>query len=650
MILYFLLMLLTQGTSMHRPRETLPCLMVDTAAICRNISLKLMPLDLQPSIQTLDLSDNDLQNITRDSLIYYSSLENLNLHSNKISFIERHTFEKMVNLQRISLANNSLGGFLDHGVKGIGMLPKVRTLDLSHNGLYNEMTNYFLEEAPLLQYLSLSENSITTVSSGMFAGSPYLVEVDLHNNIIMDIEEGSFDHLKHLSKINLSMNSITCVSDFNLQQLNVLNLSKNSIKYFHATDSDGKYQLEYIDLSHNKLSSFPHLPRVNSLIHIDLSNNYIDLNTRSPDDKTGWVNYSSQHNFFSTVPLPKLTHLDLSYNSIKSAPEMFFMTMPSLLLLNLSKNCIDEFSWGDPNVLKSLTVLDLSENSMQGLSLVVNSFPSLQELHLQYNQLFMVEHNIFQRLKSISTINLQGNQVQGLCSVGDKYGCVSFFNISTLQHLNLRENMIGRVPQQAFLGSSLTLLDLAMNENISMETNALIGLEKTLEKLFMEGNRLSSLNVDLPRFSYVTYLNLSRNTLSWLPEWNVDSRLEVLDLSQNHFTDLQVSNIPVLERTLKILSLYGNPLSCCANSWVSYIFQRTTVTIVARNLTMCNISKAHEEEITIEQINYDLCKKDLKKTNIIIIVLLVLVVLAIGIGITLFWCFCRNKLNRKFKA
>ncbi|OCT93326.1 transforming growth factor beta activator LRRC32 [Xenopus laevis] len=666
MLLYLLLVLglLEEGICMNRPQTSPPCLTVKMIAHCHNQSLQQVPLDLPSGIQTLDLSNNDLENITEDPLMIYSFLESLDLSSNQLSFIQLHSFKEMHQLKDINLSGNNLDSFVYYGLSGIGLLPYVETLDLSRNSLYNDMTGFFIQEAPHLRYLSLHENSITTVSSDMFQGSPLLEKVDLHNNIIMDIEEGAFEYLKHLSTINLSMNSITCISDFNLHQLKVLNLSNNSIKTFHTPDSDEEYLLENLDLSHNKLSSFPQLPLVNNLILIDLSKNYIRLGTEPSGDDQDWMNYSYQLEFghqnsknISTVPLPRLIHLDLSYNNIKSIPDDFFLTIPALTFLNLSKNCIQVLSLGYFSGLNSLVTLDLSSNSIQNLSLGTHSLPSLQELYLQHNQIHLLEPRIFQKLESIVVLHLQGNRV-GPCMKGlgkakrrthtEEYRCIEFFNIPSLQHLNLRENMIQRIPHSAFWGTSLKVLDLSMNVGVKMKPNVLSGLEKTLEVLFMEGNGLPSLNVDLPLFTHLKYLNLSGNQLSSLPEWNSNCHLETLDLSLNSFTDLEVSNIQVLENTLKTLSLYGNPLSCCANTWISHMIQRTAVMFTSLNATTCNVSKLYEGEIPVEQMNPDICEKDWKKVNIIVTLVLVLSLVAIGICFLLY--FYRNRLNRKYKA
>ncbi|MEE6473156.1 hypothetical protein FKM82_009872 [Ascaphus truei] len=673
MRLYLILFLavVNEGTSTYRPWEESPCLMVNMEAFCQNKYFHQIPLGLHPNIKALDLSKNELQNITEKPLIFYTSIENLDLSANKIGFIQHDTFKHMTNLKVINFSGNYLDRVVQNGASGIGVLPHVSRLDLSRNSLYTDMTNYFLEQAPSLQSLSLSENSITMISPKMFLGCPLLTDVDLHNNIIMDIEEGSFENLKHLINLNLAMNSITCISDFSLRQLRTLNLSKNSIEMFHTSDSEDEYKLEHVDLSENKLFRFPVLPRVNNLIFLDLSKNFIHLGADASHDEMEWMgdpfrllNQSENKDLKNTIPvnLSKLSHLDLSYNEVKSIPEDFFVTMPSLRFLNLSKNCLKVFSVGQFGTLSSLVILDLSDNSLQNISGSTNSLHSLQEFYLQNNHLHILEPSIFPGLPSIVRIDLQSNKIS-LCSTTlgvakqrndeKEHGCVSFFNIPTLRHLNLRMNMINDVPQYAFYETPLTVLDLSLNQGLTIKPKALAGLESSLELLSIEDNSLALLNIDLPLFVHLTYLNLSGNQLTWLPMWTKDCHLEILDLSHNSFINLQDSNMPALEGTLKTLSLNGNPLSCCGNSWITHMIQRAIVAIAALDVTTCHYSKGfgYQEEILVGQIRPDICdKEDLKKMNVVIILTLVLILSGIAIGLGSFCCFRRQKFNQQFKA
>ncbi|XP_062367790.1 transforming growth factor beta activator LRRC32-like [Cinclus cinclus] len=669
----FFLAALNKETSNYQLSEGASCEMANSQAFCHNKDLHQIPLELHPNVNKIDLSGNLIQSIPEMSLSFYTFLQCLDLSSNQISSITPGVFAHMKSLLEINLANNHLYELAQNGTEGIGLLPKVEILDLSHNSLYSGMAEYFIKEAPALQYLSLVDNSITMISQKMFQGSPNLVEIDLQSNIIMEIEEGAFETLASLSKLNLSKNSITCISDFNLRQLEILDLSRNSIETFHTTKSDDEYSLRYLDLSENKLFHFPVFPQVNKLVSLNLSKNLIQLTADSPHNKMDhvkneWLNASfhlldqKQSRNKSSLYLSQLVYLDLSYNKIKSIPDEFFESMLSLHTLNLSKNCLQAFAVSYDSALITLTVLDLSYNVLQSLLLDAGALSNLKELYIQNNYLQTLQFDIFSNLPSLRLLNLQSNNIS-LCSMysglakqrlaGEESGCVSFVSSPTLQYLYLADNMLNILPAYSFYKTSLVALDLSMNPGLKIELKALSGLEKSLECLYLYGNSLIDLNIDLPCFSHLKHLNLSENQLSWLPTWDSDSPLEVLDLRNNRFSTLQNSNILALENSLKNLYLTGNPLSCCGNIWLSSMIQNKNVQIPNVEYLMCQHTQnfGYQDEMNIRNIRPEDCEKeDLKKINFLIILTFVLVLSVIIIGVGSFLCFRRQNFTHQFKA
>uniref|UniRef100_A0A8C5TRI1 Leucine rich repeat containing 32 n=1 Tax=Malurus cyaneus samueli TaxID=2593467 RepID=A0A8C5TRI1_9PASS len=632
-----------------------------------------IPHELHPNVNKIDLSGNLIQSIPEMSLSFYTSLQCLDLNSNQIRFITPGAFAHMKSLLEINLANNHLYELAQDGTEGIGLLPKVEILDLSHNSLYNGMAEYFIKEAPALQYLSLADNSIIMISKKMFQGSPNLVEIDLQSNIIMEIEEGAFETLVSLSKLNLSRNSITCISDFNLRQLEILDLSRNSIETFHTTKSDDEYSLRCLDLSENKLFHFPVFPHVNKLVTLNLSKNLIQLTAESPYNKMDymeneWLNASvhlldqKQGRNKSSLYLSQLVYLDLSYNEIKSIPDEFFQSMLSLHTLNVSKNCLQSFAVSYDSALMSLTVLDLSYNALQSLHLDPDALSNLKELYIQNNYFQTLQFGIFSNLPSLRLLNLQSNNIS-LCSMysglakkrlaGEESGCVSFIDFPSLQYLYLADNMLNILPAHTFYKTPLVVLDLSMNPGLKIELKALSGLEKSLECLYLHGNSLTDLNIDLPCFRHLKHLNLSENQLNWLPKWGSDSMLEVLDLRNNRFSTLQNSNILALENSLKNLYLSGNPLSCCGNIWLSSMIQNKNVQIPSVEHLTCQHTQnfGYQEQMHIMNFRPEDCEKeDLKKINFLIILTFVLVLSVIITGVGLFFCFRRQNFNHQFKA
>ncbi|XP_051464661.1 transforming growth factor beta activator LRRC32 [Apus apus] len=669
----FFLAVVNRGTSNNQPTVVVSCEMGNSQAFCHNKDLQQIPRELHPNVNKLDLSGNLIRSIPEMPLSFHTSLHCLDLSSNQISFIAPGVFADMTSLLEINLANNRLYELAQNGTEGLGLLPRVEILDLSHNSLYNEMVEYFIKQAPALRYLYLADNSIIMISHKMFQGSPNLVEIDLQSNIIMEIEEGAFETLLNLSKLNLSMNSITCISDFNLRQLEILDLSRNSIETFHTAKSDDEYSLRYLDLSENKLLHFPVFPQVNKLATLNLSKNLIQLTAESPHDKMDYMENEwlddpfhlldqKQSRNKSSLYLSQLLYLDLSYNEIKSIPDEFFESMLSLHTLNLSKNCLQAFAVTYDSALISLTVLDLSYNALQNLLLDASRLSNLQELYIQNNHLQTLQFDIFSSLANLRLLNLQSNNIS-LCSMysglakqrlaGEESGCVSFVDSPALQYLYLTDNMLNILPAYTFYKTSLIVLDLSMNPGLKIEVKALSGLEKSLEYLYLHGNSLIDLNIDLPCFSHLKHLNLSENQLNWLPKWGSDSPLEVLDLRNNRFSTLQNSNILALENSLKNLYLTGNPLNCCGNIWLSSMIQNRNVQIPNVEHLTCQYTQnfGYQEEMHVGNIRPEDCEKeDLKKINFLIILTFVLVLSVIIIGVGSFFCFRRQNFSHQFKA
>uniref|UniRef100_A0A8D0DML3 Leucine-rich repeat-containing protein 32 n=1 Tax=Salvator merianae TaxID=96440 RepID=A0A8D0DML3_SALMN len=669
---FYLLLLLTMlngGFATFRPLEVSPCETRSMEAFCHGQDLHQFPSELHPSVHRIDLSKNKLQNVTEIPLTFYTSLRSLDLSLNRICFLKPGMFTEMRKLEEVNLADNQLY-MLAQRDQWLGLLPQVKSLDLSRNRLYNGMAEHFIHKAPFLQHLSLAENSIIEISQRTFLGSPRLVEVNLHSNMIMEIEEGAFESLPYLSKLNLSMNSLTCIAGFSLKQLQVLDLSRNSIEVFQSMESKEAFGLVWLDLSENKLLRFPVLPQVNELTHLNLSKNILQsVMIQSPGDDLEYgllegprhLQSQDQKNDASAPYLPGLSYLDLSYNEIESIPVEFFASMSALQFLNLSKNCLQSFV-ASPELV-SLAILDLSSNSLRDLKLDPGALSNLVELYLQHNQLRALQSDIFAGLPNIRLLNLRSNNLI-LCGLysglarrrlaGEEHGCVSFVDLPELQDLYLSENMLKSLPKYSFYRTQLVTLDLSKNWGLHIEAKSLSGLELSLENLDLHGNGMTGLNIDFPLFSRLKYLNLSDNQLSWLPAWSVDCcAMEVLDLQNNSFSNLKNSQIPALEKNLRNLYLAGNPLSCCGNIWLSHMIHRATVEIPNLDSVKCQYTKSfgYEEEMVLSQIRPEDCEKeDLKKMGVFILLAVVVVLSLIVIGVGAFCCYHRHGFGRHYKA
>lgn len=602
------------------------------------MSLRSAPVNLPQGVQTLDLSHNQVQNLTQETLTYHTGFHHLNLHSNKIHFIQPGLFKDMTDLKVLDLSRNHLNVFALSNVS-IGRLTAVESLDLSGNGLYTGMSDYFLSDSPSLANLSMNSNSITRITHNTFSGSSSLRKISLHNNVILEIEDGAFDLLDRLTELDLSKNSITCITDFNLRHLKVLNMSKNSMELFQSTSSPEAYNLLRLDLSENKMHYFPLLPTNNKIEYLDLSRNKLQSvnNIEGPG---------------TDIVLSHLTYLDMSYNHLKSIPQSFLRSMESLQVLNVSKNCIGSFWSTDEVLLQTLRIIDLSYNSLQSLTFGENTLQSLEDLLIQGNDLTTLDHQTFQRLPSIKFLQLQQNNLR-VCEVEpeprDPSGCVSFASVPNLQFLYLSENNLRTLPAKAFLNTPLRLLDLSLNPGLDMDTGSLAGLERSLVHLHLRENNISKLNSDLSSLRSLKYVDLSTNQLTALPTWNKDSSIESLNLQNNSLVTLDHGAVLALERSLKTLYMGSNPLSCCSNLGLIHLVQHSAVVVPDIETVTC-VHEENSEPVNIEKVTQEMCHRRDSQNNVMVVVVIVLFVLIV-LALLLKCCHSRKrKHNRSFSA
>ncbi|XP_032388818.1 LOW QUALITY PROTEIN: transforming growth factor beta activator LRRC32 [Etheostoma spectabile] len=630
--LLFPLLVSCVAASVHPPGHLPACQVIQMDVFCSDLSLRSAPVNLPHGVHMLDLSRNQVQNLTQETLAYHTGFHHLNLHSNKIHFIQPGLFKDMTDLRVLDLSKNHLNVFAFSKIN-IGPLTAVESLDLSNNGLYTGMSEYFLADSPSLANLSLNSNSITKIAQNTFSGSSSLIKINLHNNVIMEIEDGAFDSLDRLTELDLSKNSITCITNFNLCNLKVLNLSKNSMELFQSTTSTDFYKLRSLDLSENKMPYFPLLPRNNMLEYLDISRNQLQsINvTGSPEKKT-------------KVYFFHLKYLDMSYNQLKSLPESFFYCMGSLEVLNVSNNCISSFSITSQNLLRTVKIINLSFNSLQSLTFGENTLRSLEKLFLHGNGLTTLDNQIFQRPPSLKYLQLQQNNLI-ICSLEQNHqeppGCVSFSSVPNLQFLYLSENNLKSLPANAFANSPLKLLDLSLNQGLDMDKDSLSGLENSLVHLLLRENNISSLNTDLSLLRSLKHIDLSTNQLTALPMWNKDSSIESLNLQNNNLVTLEYSTMVALEHSLKTLYMGSNPLSCCSNLDFLHMVQHSAVVVPDIETVTC-IHEEYSEPVNIEKVTQKMCHRSGGQNYIIAIVVIGLVVMIV-LGLLVKCCQLRKQ-------
>ncbi|NXL48548.1 LRC32 protein, partial [Podilymbus podiceps] len=565
-----------QSSGEARPRS-MPCQQTPTKVSCKGVGLRKFPKELGQGVKYLELSNNFIQNLSSSHMPGFAQLEYLDVCFNQLEAISDTTLAQLPQLRSLLLGSNHLDrNYLANG-QAFRLLRNIEVLDLSANNLESHMAGWYVSNLTGLRMLDLSGNKMTRLPAGIFWSTPRLRELDLSNNYIMEIEEGTFEALEELEVVNLALNSLHCISGFSLTQLRVLNLSHNALELFVSEEGAEPYLLQVLDLSYNRLLCFPELPKAHYLTHLNLSHNLIASllpGSRQPGEFA--LRYEEMARFNRTsrtaAALTRVADLDLSNNQLQLFPFTFFHSLGALHSLSLAMNCLQ----------------DVAEEPLAGGSQPSDPSPappehptlSVRSLDLHGNAIRVLPRWFFPSLPQLETIDLGSNSLQPCEGQGSDRGgnsgggsrvpgtCTPFYNVSRLKHLSLCKNNITRLHPYAFQQTSLLSLDLSGNKDLFVPQEALAGLEFSLQKLSLRDNQMDDSQAVLPCLGALKVLDLSGNNLSLLPPGLFCSPLESLDVRNNNLLTLEKPPLASWSRSLKDVSVAGNPFSCCSLAWL----------------------------------------------------------------------------------
>ncbi|CAA7032063.1 unnamed protein product [Microthlaspi erraticum] len=401
-----------------------------------------------------------------------------------------------INLQKLDLSHNSLSGQIP---SSLGSVSSLRYLDLTGNSFSGTLSDDFFTNCSSLRYLSLSHNHLEgqipstlfrcsvlnslNLSSNRFSGNPSFVS--------------GIWKLQRLRLLDLSFNSLSGsipLGIFSLHNLKVLHFQRNQFSGSLPSDIGLCPHLNRVDLSFNRFSGeLPRtLRRLTSLSHLDLSNNLLS------GDFPAWIG-----------DMTGLVHLDFSSNDLTGKLPSSVGNLRSLKDLNLSKN---KLSGEIPESLESceeLTNVQLKSNGLVG-SIPDSLFDlGLQEMDFSGNGLTgSIPRGSSRLFESLTMLDLSRNSLSGNIP-----GEVGLFN--HLRYLNLSWNHFNtRVPPEIEFLQNLTVLDLR-NSKLIGSVPADICDSQSLQILQLDGNSLTgSIPEGIGNCSSLKLLSLSHNNLT----------------------------------------------------------------------------------------------------------------------------------------
>ncbi|XP_014236581.1 chaoptin-like [Trichogramma pretiosum] len=339
---------------------------------------------LNPGISTinltrLDLGFNNISQLSSDVFANTPNLKIINLQNNRMTSIEPGTFA-LTSLDTLNLRDNRLESLRKQSFNGLNVLQQ---LDLSGNQL-SQLTNEQFRHLRNLRVLNLSRNKLRSLTRDVFTGTRLeildvsgnkftvipstplldvgytLRSIDLSENFIDHLDSTSFPTAQ-LTYLNLARNRIQILPDNSfvmLSKLLSLNISQNHLRANFKEVFHYLPDLRQLSLANCGLKAIPHLQMM-SLNYLDLSDNYIDSIRENELQNFNTLKVllltNNSLNSIKNLKLNLLRELDISENPIKELSRNTFSGFPRLERLNIRN--LNRTRSVDRDCLKSLSYL-----------------------------------------------------------------------------------------------------------------------------------------------------------------------------------------------------------------------------------------------------------------------------------------------------
>lgn len=435
------------------------------------------------------------------------------------------TLRNAVNLKLIDLTDNnftSLDSVFAEGVR-YGAL---REVYLSCNNLTDINA---LSRAPMMSYLSLSENGLTTEGTASIENYPYLQYLSLADNQIDSVEH--LKNLKYLKELRLQDNAISNVNDLRrLVSLEILYLGNNQIKDIGNLNTLTQLQILYVN--DNQIFDISALRDLTKLKAINVSNNKLSsLSVLGNYKSTLTEIYAENNNItdFSFINGASNLHiLMLAGNNVELAQSnmtAWLSGLPEMEILTLSDIRLNDLSFLEP--MTKLARLDVANCGLHAFSgdvsnieMIADKYASLKVLDISDNDLDDDGDEVL-KLRDVTLLTVL--YADNICDQLDAYTLT--YSMTELKYISLENCGISAV-NWLYKFNELVYVDLAGNNisDVNLEAYISNASIKTLKELYLDTNvpcsfanayrimdfnveRLSLAGISVDKMEYMPYLD-----------------------------------------------------------------------------------------------------------------------------------------------
>ncbi|XP_023034418.1 uncharacterized protein LOC6648090 [Drosophila willistoni] len=178
------------------------------SAICSSLQLSSIPSTLSTELQVLVLNDNHIPNLNREefSALGLLNLQRIYLKKSEIQYIHKETFRNLKILVEIDLSDNKLEMIDKDTFMGNDRL---RILYLNGNPL-KRLAAYQFPILPHLRTLDMHDCLISYIDPMSLANLNLLEFLNLKNNLLESLSEYVFQHMANLKTLSLEENPWQC--------------------------------------------------------------------------------------------------------------------------------------------------------------------------------------------------------------------------------------------------------------------------------------------------------------------------------------------------------------------------------------------------------------------------------------------------------
>ncbi|KAL8508566.1 hypothetical protein ACS0TY_018985 [Phlomoides rotata] len=458
------------------------------------------------TLEVLSLGPNKLSGSLSRDIGNFTMLKVLQLGENPFTGVIPTEIGQLSQLEILTLYSNNFNGSIPPQIFNISTL---RILQLGFNDLSGSLPAHLCTGSPILEWITLEDNSISGEIPHSISNCTHLTTLDLSTNIFTGIIPHSLS---------------------NLTMLEFLQLSENNLR---------------TEASSSELRFITSLTNCTSLIYFGVSGNPL-----------GGIIPPSIGNFSSS-----LQHFDASYCKIKGTIPDGIGNLSNLLELDLSQNNLSGIIPPTFTYLHKIQGLDLHNNNLGGpIPEGLCDIGSWYIINLSQNQLSGLIPECFGNLISLRGLHLYSNLLNSSIPSG-------LWHLKDLLKLDLSSNSLtGFLPLEMGNLVVANYINLSMN-NLSQAIPNTIGNLRSLVNLSLAHNRLEgSIPVSAGSMISLVALDLSNNNLSGSIPKTLEKlqQLDYLNVSSNSLSGDIPSGGPFRNFTME--SFKGNDALCGSSS------------------------------------------------------------------------------------